>query len=294
MKYIKLYEEFNSFELNKEQKAFLDRFAKRRWKLNKKSGLIDIDCNFDCSDQNLTSFLGIKFGEVSGDFFCSSNNLTSLEGCPIIVNDNFECLNNALTSLQGCPNNVGGSVNCSYNHLTSLEGCSNIIGVCFNCSFNKLTSLQGCPSSVGGHFDCCNNRLSSLKGCPTDIGADFDCYMNQLTSLKGCPTNIGGKIFSHYNVISEEGIELVINNVTENKDYQTGLILSLAELDENDLGYLTKDLEYSEEFEYAIRNNHKSEFLINILKEYNKEIYDKLSFVDKDKSDKMHDMGFND
>ncbi len=36
MKYIKLYEEFNSFELNKEQKAFLDRFAKRGWKLNKR------------------------------------------------------------------------------------------------------------------------------------------------------------------------------------------------------------------------------------------------------------------
>ncbi len=231
MKYIKLYEEFNSFELNEEQKAFLDKFAKDRWILNQETGLVDIDGNFDCSGENLTSFLGIKFGKVSGYFSCQKN---------------------------------------------------------------ELTSLQGCPTSVDGAFACSDNQLTSLQGCPTNVGGDFYCSYNELKSLKGCPTSISGEIYVYRNPISKEGITSVINNTIENKNYQIGLILSLPYLNKYDLEYLVDDLEYSQELENIIRNNHKSEILINILKEYNKEIYDKLSFVDKEKSDKMHDMGFND
>ncbi len=249
MKYIKLYEEFNSFELNEEQKAFLDKLAKGRWEFN--NGLININGNFICNSQNLTSFKEIKFGEISGGFICYNNKLTSLEGAPIICNE-------------------------------------------LNCSINNLISLKGGPERADGSFICSNNYLTSLEGCPTNIRYTFNCSYNQLTSLKGCPNSIGGDIFCSGNYISEEGIKLVINNTIKNKNYQTGLILSLSDLSEEDLSYLTKDLEYSEELENIIRNNHKSEFLINILKEYNKPLYDKLTFVDKEKSDKMHDMGFND
>ncbi len=136
--------------------------------------------------------------------------------------------------------------------------------------------------------------MTSLHGCPTSIGRHFFCYANELTSLQGCPTSIGGNFYCHGNPISAKGIDSVIINTVENKDYQTGLILSLTDLSEEDLGYLTKDLKYSKKLENIIRNNHKSELLINILKEYNNPLYNKLTFVDREKSDKMHDMGFND
>ncbi len=231
MKYIKLYEEFNSFELNEEQEYFLDRRAKGRWKFNPNNGLVDINGDFDCSDKSLDDFYGIKFGKITDSFYCNDN---------------------------------------------------------------QLISLEGSPNDVSGGFYCAGNKLMSLIGCPVSIGRGFSCSDNQLISLKGCPIKTGHSIGSSGNIISEEGIRLVVNNTVENKDYQTGLILSLPDLIENDLNYLTKDLEYSEELENLIRNNHKSEILINILKEYNKPLYDKLSFVDKDKSDKLHDMGFND
>ncbi len=272
MKYIKLYEEFNSFELNAEQKEFLDKYAKWKWKLNQETGLVDIDGDFNCRDKNLTSFLGIKFSKVGGDFHCGYNKLTSLKGCPT---------------------SVGGYFNCCYNQLISLEGCPTSVGGNFDCSYNQLTSLQGCPARVFC-FDCCNNQLTSLQGCSTNIGNYFSCHDNELTSLQGCPTSVDGYFYTHNNPISDKGIDLVINNTIEQKDYTIGLILSLPDLSKRDLGFLTKDLEYSNELGNIIRNNHKSELLINILKEYNKDAYDKLSFVDKEKSDKMHDMGFND
>ncbi len=190
------------------------------------------------------------------------------------IDGNFICINKKLTSF----------LNIKFGEVNGD----------FYCCDNNLTSLQGCPTRVGGVFHCGGNQLTSLQGCPTSVGGNFDCSHNYLTSLQGCPTSIGDKIYVYRNHISEEGIKLVINNTLENKDYQIGLILSLSDLNKKDLSYLTKDLKYSEELENIIRNNHKSELLINIIKEYNKEIYNKLTFVDKEKYNKMHDMGFND
>ncbi len=59
-------------ELTKEQIDFLNRFTKEgTWKINTKTGLVDIKGKFDCSESGLENFKGVRFGVVTGDFDCS-------------------------------------------------------------------------------------------------------------------------------------------------------------------------------------------------------------------------------
>ena len=91
MKYVKLFEDFSSQEdLTEDQIEWLDRCAKGIWKLNPSTGLIDVDGDFSCVQQNLTDFKGVAFGHVSGYFYCDNNQLTSLEGAPQKVGDVFD------------------------------------------------------------------------------------------------------------------------------------------------------------------------------------------------------------
>ena len=147
-------------ELNKEQIEFLNKYTEGKWTLKKKTGLVDIRGDFDCSNKRLTDFKGVKFGVVTGGFWCHYNYLTSLEGAPQNVGGNFACFNNKLTSLEGAPKKVGGGF------------------ACFN---NKLTSLEGAPQEVGGNFSCDNNSLTSLEGAPQEVGGDFDCWDNSIS-----------------------------------------------------------------------------------------------------------------
>ena len=147
-------------ELNKEQKDFLDKYTEGKWTLNEKTGLVDIEGDFNCSCKGLTDFKGVKFGWVTGSFSCDYNNLTSLEGAPQEVGGSFRCHNNKLTSLVGAPQEVEGYFDCSYNMLTSLEGAPQEVGGYFSCSNNSLTSLEGAPQEVRGSFDCSHNEIS--------------------------------------------------------------------------------------------------------------------------------------
>ena len=94
MKYIKPYRIFEAgatapAALTEEQIKWLNKCAAGSWKLNRQTGLINVDGNFDCSGQGLTDFKVVKFGKVSGNFYCNNNQLTSLEGAPQSVSRRF-------------------------------------------------------------------------------------------------------------------------------------------------------------------------------------------------------------
>ena len=150
--------------LTKKQTDFLDRITKKcksKWKLNGKTGLVDVDGHFDIRGKRFKSFSGIKFGKVTGSFDCSHNKLTSLQGAPKKVEGSFKCNSNKLTRLIGAPQEVGED---------------------FYCDHNQLTSLEGAPQKVGGYFDCNRNKLTSLEGAPQEVGGSFYCYENPITA----------------------------------------------------------------------------------------------------------------
>jgi hypothetical protein len=141
MKHVKRYQEL--FEartpLTPEQIEWLDKCTRGMWIRNPETGLVDIDGDFVCKEQNLTDFKGVEFGEVTGDFWCRNNQLTSLEGAPQNVGDGFYCHNNQLTSLKGAPQKVGRN---------------------FYCYGNQLISLEGLPEGIRNEFLCWDNPVS--------------------------------------------------------------------------------------------------------------------------------------
>ena len=104
-------------ELTQAQIAWLNECTRGTWSLNKK-GLVDIDGDFNCTDENLKDFKGVKFGVVRGDFYCSNNKLTSLVGAPQEVRGRFDCSYNKLISLVGAPQKFEGYFYCSYNPIS--------------------------------------------------------------------------------------------------------------------------------------------------------------------------------
>ena len=124
MKYIKPYQIFEASAtapaaLTEEQIEWLDECVDGSWKLNPQTGLINVDGDFDCSEQSLTDLKGVRFGKVSGGFYCDDNQLTSLEGAPQSVGRSFNCNNNQLTTLVGAPHSFSGSFYCDGNTVTA-------------------------------------------------------------------------------------------------------------------------------------------------------------------------------
>jgi hypothetical protein len=204
MKYIKPYQIFESSAsaLTAEQIEWLDECAAGRWKLNTSTGLVDINGIFNCTEQGLIDFKGVRFGKVSGDFDCNNNQLTSLMGAPQTVGAGFFCDNNQLTTLKGAPQSVGENFYCGDNQLTSLEGAPQSINGTFDCDNNHLTTLVGAPQSVGRSFDCGNNQLTSLEGAPQTVGVDFYCQHNLLTTLVGAPQSVGRDFYCQHNLLT--------------------------------------------------------------------------------------------
>ena len=165
MKYIKEYQIFEASAtapraLTAVQLNWLDKCADGEWKLNRQTGLVDINGNFICREQGLTDFKGVKFGKVSGYFNCHHNRLTTLVGAPKSVGGDFWCYNNQLTTLVGAPQSVGGDFSCHRNQLTTLVGAPQTVDGSFYCDENQLTTLEGAPQTVGGGFGCENNHLT--------------------------------------------------------------------------------------------------------------------------------------
>ncbi len=127
-------------ELTPEQIEWLDKCTKGTWQLNPSTGEVDVDVDFNCSEQGLSDFKGVRFGQVGGGFGCGFNELTSLEGAPREVGGDFICSNNQLTSLEGAPQKIGGHFGCGYNQLTSLEGAPQKVGKSSDCRGNPVSS----------------------------------------------------------------------------------------------------------------------------------------------------------
>jgi hypothetical protein len=206
--------------LTKEQVEWLNKCTSETWKLNPQTGLVDVDGDFDCSDQELRDLKGVRFGEVKGNFSCEGNGLTSLVGAPRKVKGDFYCENNQLTTLVGAPRVVEGDFYCYNNQLTSLEGAPREVRGNFYCSDNGLTSLEGAPREVGGIFDCSRNQLTSLVGAPRVVEGDFYCYNNQLTSLVGAPRVVEGDFRCHDNPVSNKILEFIFSLMKIGKSYQ--------------------------------------------------------------------------
>jgi hypothetical protein len=131
MRYLRDYKLFeNSDGLTNEQRKFLDEYASGRWSMNGE-GLVDIKGSFFCGSQGLEDFLGIRFGEVSVNFYCDGNQLRTLEGSPRVVGGDFGCYDNQLRTLEGSPRKVGDGFYCGINPLISLEGAPEVIGYHF-------------------------------------------------------------------------------------------------------------------------------------------------------------------
>ena len=84
-------------ELTQEQVQWLNKCTKGTWALNPQTGLIDVKGGFNCSQQSLTDFKGVRFGVVDGYFNCTYNVLTSLEGAPQEVGGRFYCHDNPVS-----------------------------------------------------------------------------------------------------------------------------------------------------------------------------------------------------
>jgi hypothetical protein len=154
MRHLQTFSIFESTgSLTPDQTFFLDKFVRGTWTLNSK-GKIDVEGDFLAHREDLTDFMSLKFGRVTGDFRCDGNRLTSLDGAPSTVGGEFHCDNNRLTSLKGGPTKVGGD---------------------FNCRNNLITSLEDGPGEVGGDYDCSpNDGLVSLKGAPEILKKSFE------------------------------------------------------------------------------------------------------------------------
>ena len=193
MRHIKRYNQLfeSTQELTQEQRDWLDKCTKGgTWKVNPQTGLVDVNGEFYCSNEGLTDFKGVRFGEVTGNFYCSRN---------------------ALSSLDGAPRTVGGNFSCFRNNITSLEGGPLVVRQVYQCDHNSLTTLKGAPESVGGSFCCYNNSLTSLEGTPKTIGRDFDFSRNYVTSLEGAPQKVGGAVFCYGNPIGYKAMAGVIS-----------------------------------------------------------------------------------
>ena len=182
--------------LTPEQIEWLDNCTKGTWKLNPQTGLVDVEGDFDCSEQGLSDFKGVRFGVVKGNFWCEDNLLTSLVGAPQKVRGDFDCRINQLTSLEGAPREVGS----------------------FSCDNNLLTSLEGAPRKVRGDFWCYDNLLTSLEGAPREVGGRFDCSGNRLTSLEGAPRKVGSFSCDN-NPVSEETLERILYSMNKGESY---------------------------------------------------------------------------
>jgi hypothetical protein len=170
MKYLQsfsVFESQTSATLTPDQESFLNQYARNAWSVNPATGLVDVKSSFDCSNRELKSLCGIRFGTVTGYFACDCNKLTTLEGAPQTVTGDFYCFNNKLTTLEGAPRTVPGNFYCSNNQLTTLEGAPRTVGREFSCYDNPLTSLEGAPQTVEMEFRCDNFKLNPGKWNPT-------------------------------------------------------------------------------------------------------------------------------
>ena len=238
--------------LTEEQIEWLNECTRGTWKLNPQTGEVDVKGDFNCSEQGLSDFKGVRFGVVKGDFDCGSNLLTSLVGAPQKVEGDFWCSYNHLTSLEGAPREVGGGFYCHNNLLTSLVGAPQKVGGDFWCEDNQLTSLVGAPREVEWHFYCSDNRLTSLEGAPRKVGGSFACENNRLTSLEGAPQEVGCDFRCEDNPVPERTLKSIFSLMRKGASYEEVLRRKWKRY-----SHKTKSLLYRAEYQWIPQEEHK-------------------------------------
>ncbi len=132
-------------------------------------GSYDINESVFLNGDGITSFDGIRFNKVKGNFIIARNRLTSLEGCPQYVGGTFSCSKNRLTSLVGGPKEVKGDYLCIANRLTNLEGLADYIGGEFDCSENNFPNREAIEVPIRNM-----KGYDSLKGYKNyEFGIDY-------------------------------------------------------------------------------------------------------------------------
>ena len=152
MRVIKLYEEFNKYQIA----TICAKYGIENYTINP-DGSIDVDGDVYFNNQDLYK-LPLKFNKVSGHFYCYDSSLFSLEGSPREVGGDFYCSTNRLKTLEGCPDIVGGFFNCNNNIISTLEYCPKKVND-FSCNNNSLYSLEGLTTNIGNHFSCESNPV---------------------------------------------------------------------------------------------------------------------------------------
>jgi hypothetical protein len=288
-----------NFSVEKQEK-FLDEIcskSKSKWSKDDK-GLINIEGDFIASYLDLKNLMGIKFGQVNGEFDISNNDLESLEGCPRKVIGDFSCSANYLNSLQGGPEKVEGKYLCANNKLFNLEGiASDIKSLNANGNFleylsnlpqkmegflvfannNFLGSLKGCPEIVEGKFDCSFCGLTSLEGGPKLVKGNYDCSENGLKNLKGAPEEVGILFLANNNeLVTLEGFPESVGLSIKLNDNNLVILNGLENFkfrDNNRFSMLQNGLPneiLQDQVDYVKKTGSLDGWLLNYLKKDNK------------------------
>lgn len=152
---------------SKEKNRLIDyvkSYAGEDFKINKETGLIDIDGHMIIRGIELTTLEGLEFGNIRLDFVVASNLLRSLKGSPRRVGGTFYCYSNPLESLEYSPKIVGKDFVFNSTNILNLIGSPYRIGGKFEGLFlkNPIT-LEGAPRFVGGVFNVEDRSSGKLK-----------------------------------------------------------------------------------------------------------------------------------
>jgi hypothetical protein len=175
MKNLKGYKElFETVQhLTERQMEFIEKHTQGEWHLSAKTGLVDIDGDFECPSNNLRDLMGIKFGNISGNFDISYNKIASLEGCPNRVDGHFDASNNKIESLEGSPKIIEGRFDVSNNRVETPEGGPAEVGGSYEIHRNPIKSIAGLPEKIGGYL-----YISPISPMKWDIIGKID-YINR-------------------------------------------------------------------------------------------------------------------
>ena len=214
-------------ELTEKQEKWLNRCVNGytwwrdipgHFEINQETGLVDIYGTFDCSNQGIEDFMGIRFGVVTGiKFDCSYNELTSLEGAPLEIGSEDSMAD-------------GAGFLCSHNNLKKLGNVlpkqKNYLRY-FDCKDNLLENLVGLPKNIM-NLDFSKNRIISLKGIPLGFRFTEESYLKHFYNESYRPDVVHelDYIRCEGNVIPERRIRSIYKTMVEfNCDYWMALAL---------------------------------------------------------------------
>ena len=135
----------------------------------------------NCSNNKITSFVGLSNCSSLKTLDCSNNKISSLSSLPYLSIESLTASNNNFTSLI-----LGNDYYCPKLSNLNVSNCTKLTELW---SYGKLTSLDvsGCSSLT--FIRCENNKISSLSALPYNLKV-LIVGGNQLTSLPSIPSSL--------------------------------------------------------------------------------------------------------